>query len=179
MESSFRLRVLAVVMASLTLLLVPTVAMAYTPTEDDTFVCTEQDDGTVDCVAGTFEENCDGTFEVTDEDGNVIDSGDVQGDDEGQVDFTFDPDGNDLDDLTVTVTCGDGENTKVLSDTLENVLAAPDDSDDDDDDAGVVDDDDLAQTGADTATVLTVALGALALGGLVLGISRRRGPEPA
>lgn len=193
-----RLRVLAMALVTIFLmLLAPATAFAYAPTGGDFIECIEEDDededddsaddsddsddGDIECVAGVFEEGCEVTFEATDEDGNVIDSGTVTADDDGEVEFTLDIGDNDPEDLTITVRCDEGDNPKVLSDELDNVLAAPGDGDDDadDDDEDDEDDDDLANTGADTLTVLSVALGAVALGGLVLGVSRRRGNETA
>lgn len=160
-----RLRLAAIIMTAFSLLLIPVVASAYAPTGDDFITCTAGDESDVACVAGVFEEGCPGSFAAATEEGSVAEGSTTNADEDGEVEFGFDIP-SDEGDMTVTVRCG----TKVLSEVVENV----------NEDGGVDEDGEtIADTGFDSMTLIAVAVGALALGGGVLAVSRRRGSADA
>lgn len=143
-------RLLFVLTALAAMLALPTAAWAYAPTGDDFITCVAGGDDTIECVAGVFEENRDCTFSVS-----TGATGSGSADAEGELAFAFDVPTGEATDIVVTVQCG----TKVLAATVANVDAE-----------GEV----IANAGTDGLTLLAIGAGALALGGGILAISRRR-----
>ena len=145
-----RLNFLILTASVIGLLLIPATAFAYAPTGDDFITCVAGGDSNVECVAGVFEANTDCTFEAT-----PGGTGSGTSDADGEFAFDFDVPTDDETDVELSIQCG----TKVLADTVANVNAE-----------GEV----IANAGSNAGVLALGAVGAIALGGGALAISRRK-----
>lgn len=139
------------------LLAMPTAAFAYAPTGDDFITCVAGGDTVVECEAGEYDP--DSSVAWTAEYNPEIANGTATADADGTASFSFDaadvPDGSEI---TVTTTgTFDGE-TKVLSDVI----------------ATAADGEIIANAGAESLTIISLAAGALLLGVGILAVNRRR-----
>ena len=157
-----RSKFLTLAAALVGLLLVPATAFAYAPTGDDFITCVAGGDREVECTAGIFDPGTDVDVEV-DVDGTQVLNTTLTADEDGEISFTFDVPEDAEGDVTVDLEGTKNGETFVLSD----VIAQADETEV------------IANAGSDASLLAMGAVGAIALGGAALLVTRRKGAASA
>lgn len=151
-----RLNLLTLIATVIGLLLVPTVAFAYAPSGDDFITCVAGGDNNVECAAGIFDPNTD--VDVLVEASTLLDTT-VTADDDGEIDFDFDvPPEHEDSEIKVTLSGTKNGEPFVLSEVVGTIT----------------DGEVIANAGSNAGLLALGAVGAIAIGGGALYVSKRK-----
>lgn len=153
-----RLNLLTLTTAVIGLLLIPATAFAYAPSGDDFITCVAGGDTNIECVAGIFDPGTDVDAEGELNGTMVLDAA-LTADADGEVSFNFDVPADEEGEVTVTLSGTKNGEAFVLSEAIANVNS---------------DGEVIANAGSDAGLLALGAIGAIALGGGALFVSRRK-----